>query len=96
MLTPRAAKELGQIIEKRPDWETYKETVMYEVLVEKFKDRVLCKRLLATGGAELIEGNWWHDNTWGNCSCTNCIYTEGKNLLGKTLMRVRSELRCES
>ena len=93
MLTPRGAKELGQTIKKRPDWETYKKTVMYEVLVLKFQDRVLRKRLLATGDAELIEGNWWHDNTWGNCSCVNCINIEGKNLLGKTLMLIRSQVR---
>jgi ribA/ribD-fused uncharacterized protein len=62
-LTPRAAKELGQKIPKRHDWEMVKGTVMYEVLVQKFKDRVLRKKLLATGDAELVEGNWWHDKS---------------------------------
>jgi len=92
LLNPREAKSLGQTIKKRPDWDTHKEVVMYDVLKIKFQDRVLRKRLLETGNAELIESNWWHDNTWGDCSCMNCINTEGHNLLGKTLMKIRQEL----
>jgi len=91
-LNPRESKELGQTIEKRADWETYKENVMYDVLELKFKDRVLRKRLIETGDAELIEGNWWHDNIWGNCSCVNCINIEGRNMLGKTLMLIRDQI----
>ena len=46
--------------------------------------------LLATGGEELIEGNWWHDNFFGVCTCGPCD-GKGKNNLGKILMRVREE-----
>ena len=45
-----------------------------------------------TGDAELIEGNTWHDNYWGVCSCSKCN-GRGKNRLGKLLMKVREELR---
>jgi len=89
---PGTSKKEGQLIEKRLDWETYKEVVMYEVLVLKFEDRVLRKKLIETHPMELIEGNWWHDNTWGDCTCVNCVNIEGRNLLGKTLMRVREEV----
>ena len=93
VLSPRESKELGQTIEKRSDWDMVKGSVMYEVLVEKFKDRVLRKKLLETGDAELVEGNWWHDNTWGDCICSDCIGITGVNMLGKTLMRIRKEIR---
>jgi predicted NAD-dependent protein-ADP-ribosyltransferase YbiA (DUF1768 family) len=46
----------------------------------------LRERLLATGEAELIEGNTWNDTFWGVCK------GEGQNWLGKILMEVRKEL----
>jgi predicted NAD-dependent protein-ADP-ribosyltransferase YbiA (DUF1768 family) len=58
----------------------------------KFQDPKLRAMLLATGNEELIEGNTWHDNTWGDCSCDACKDIEGKNMLGKLLMKVRDEL----
>jgi ribA/ribD-fused uncharacterized protein len=85
--SPGIAKRLGRTIALRPDWEAVKLDVMYEVLRAKFSDPDLAKRLLATGNAELIEGNWWGDRFWG-------IYLgEGENHLGKILMRIRDELR---
>ena len=47
----------------------------------------LLDKLLATGDAELVEGNTWGDQVWGVCDGV------GENHLGKTLMRIRSELR---
>jgi hypothetical protein len=43
-----------------------------------------------------LEGNNWHDNTWGNCLCDKCKGIEGKNLLGNILMQVREELCSEA
>ena len=80
-------------IQLRPDWEEVKDQVMYEVVKAKFEQNPeLKEQLLATGDAELIEGNTWHDNYWGNCSCDSCKDINGRNQLGKTLMRVRMEL----
>ena len=93
--TPGEAKRAGRQVELRSDWEKIKDQVMYDCLKEKFKDKELKEKLLATGYEELIEGTTWHDNYWGNCSCDKCKNIEGKNMLGKTLMRVREELRNE-
>ena len=42
---------------------------------------------------EYVKNKEWHDNVWGNCECERCKETEGKNLLGKALMEVRSKLK---
>jgi ribA/ribD-fused uncharacterized protein len=93
--TPGKAKRAGRQVELRSDWEKIKDQVMYDCLKEKFKIKELREKLLATGNEELIEGTTWHDNYWGNCSCEKCKNIEGKNMLGKTLMRIREELRNE-
>jgi predicted NAD-dependent protein-ADP-ribosyltransferase YbiA (DUF1768 family) len=49
----------------------------------------LRQKLITTKGKTLIEGNFWHDNTWGDCYCENCKDTKGKNLLGRSLMALR-------
>lgn len=88
--TPGEAKRLGQHVELRPDWEEVKVAIMYVLLKEKFNDSSeLAPELLATGSAELIEGNNWGDQFWGMCN------GKGENNLGKLLMRVRSELKTE-
>jgi ribA/ribD-fused uncharacterized protein len=78
----------------RSDWESVKFDIMLDVLRAKFlQNRDLAEKLLSTGDAELIEGNNWHDNLWGNCTCPKCINKAGRNCLGLALMQVRSELR---
>lgn len=54
--------------------------------------KILKKKLLETGDAELIEGNYWHDNTWGQCYCPRCKNKIGENHLGKLLMKIRESL----
>ena len=69
---------------------------MYFLVLLKFQSHEdLRNQLFATGDAELIEGNDWHDNYWGNCECPRCVSIEGQNHLGKILMRVRNNLRAE-
>lgn len=88
-LTPNRAKQLGRKVPLRPDWELVKYDVMYEVCMAKFTQNPdLLSKLLATGDAELIEGNTWGDRVWGVDLCRGY----GENHLGKILMRVRSEL----
>lgn len=89
---PAAAKRAGRKLQLRPDWESVKDDIMYELLKKKFQSDAFGYRtkLLATGDAELIEGNNHRDSYWG-------VYKGvGKNRLGQLLMRVRSELKEEA
>jgi len=90
---PGRAKRLGRKAKLRPDWEKVKFKGMEWALREKFKIKELREALLATGDAELLEGNTWHDNIWGNCWCKKCRDISGQNRLGKMLMMVREELK---
>ena len=85
-ITPGKAKKMGRKVALRPDWEQVKNDVMLALLREKFLDSTLRKKLLETGDAELVEGNWWGDVYWGVCKGV------GENHLGRLLMQVRSEL----
>lgn len=93
--TPDLAKYHGRRVELRPDWEQIKDKVMLDILRDKFSRDPNKANLLATGNRPLIEGNNWHDNYWGVCSCERCKrkYNHGRNQLGKTLMQIRDELR---
>ena len=82
--TPGRAKRAGRKVHLRADWEEIKENVMLE----------LKEKLLATGAQCLVEGNTWHDNIWGSCSCDKC-QRQGQNKLGQILMRVREQMRYE-
>lgn len=94
-LTPGQAKRMGRRVALRSDWESVKEDVMLLGLCLKFADEQLADWLLETDDEELIEGTTWHDNEWGNCSCPKCTNIEGKNKLGKLLMRVRDMIKEE-
>jgi ribA/ribD-fused uncharacterized protein len=94
--SPGLAKRLGRRINLRPDWEKIKFDVMEECLRSKFADTVLKQKLLATGDEELVEGNYWHDNTYGNCSCEKCKDIVGRNMLGNILMKLRTEFMEEN
>lgn len=66
---------------------------MEEVLRAKFKDTALQNLLRKTKGFKLIEGNLWHDNHWGSCTCKKrrVCQLPGKNILGILLMKIRDE-----
>ena len=83
------AKRNGQRVPLREDWEEVKDQIMYEVCLAKFTQHdYLSDALAATGDRELREGNGWGDVYWGVSLETG----EGRNQLGKTLMRIRAEL----
>ncbi len=85
--SPAAAKRLGRRVDLRPDWEHVKDDVMRSILQAKFTLPELRDALLATGDAELVEGNDWGDTYWG-------VYCgHGRNRLGQTLMRIRDGIR---
>ncbi len=72
----------------RRDWEQVKDEIMYHAVMAKFIQHAkLRDLLLATGNAEIVEhtrnDSYWADGGDGH----------GRNQLGKTLMRVREELR---
>lgn len=86
-LNPSEAKKLGRSIPLREDWEEIKDRVMYDIVSDKFhRNPLLAEKLIQTGEAVLVEGNNWGDTYWGMCN------DEGKNMLGKILMRVRVRL----
>lgn len=85
--TPGEAKKLGKSVKLRPDWESVKVGLMRDFVRKKFENPFLQPLLLATGDAELIEGNTWNDTFWGVCRGV------GENWLGKILMEIRQELR---
>lgn len=89
-LSAQDAKTLGKKVTIREDWDTVKDNIMYEIVKCKFTQNPdLTAKLLATKDFEIIEGNSWGDTYWGVDFKTNT----GRNQLGKTLMRVRSELQ---
>lgn len=89
MTTPGNAKRAGSRIKLRSDWEALKIPIMRQGLIEKFKDPGLRVQLNNLKGKLLIEGNVWHDNFWGDCSCSKCKNIYGENNLGKLIMGVR-------
>lgn len=86
------AKKLGRQIKLREDWEEAKVPIMKQLLIQKFTINNYRELLASTGDAELIEGNFWHDNYWGDCNCKDCQNIEGQNQLGKILMELRTIL----
>lgn len=87
--TPAIAKKLGYSCKLPADWDTKKIGIMRRLVREKFKNPLLRSMLLATEGANLVEGNTWNDRFWGVCRGS------GQNWLGKILMEVRDECRKE-
>lgn len=89
-MDPSEAKKAGRRVALRPDWERVKDQIMLDVVTAKFNAHPdLAEKLLATGDAELVEGNTWGDRYWGVDARTG----EGLNKLGKTLMAVREALK---
>lgn len=91
-LSPMKAAELGRSrrLKIKRNWDRQKENVMFEVVLAKFKQHEELKELLiSTEGAELIE-HTENDHYWGDGG-----NGEGKNKLGKILMKVRDKLRKE-
>ena len=81
------AKKFGKSVTKRDDWDEVKESIMLDLLRQKFAQDPYRQLLLATGEALLEETNFWGDTYWGVCKDI------GQNRLGVLLMQVRNELR---
>jgi ribA/ribD-fused uncharacterized protein len=88
--SPMIAARMGRDRKRplRPDWESVKDEIMLEAVRAKFtQSEELREFLLATGDAEIIE-RASNDGYWGDGGDGS-----GRNMLGKTLMLVREELR---
>lgn len=87
---PSEVKRLGKSVDLREDWDKIKLDVMLYAVRYKFSTNNLNlrKKLLATAGRHLSEGNWHKDSFWG-------VYLKdgvGENNLGRILMMVRDEI----
>lgn len=90
---PLEAQRIGRAARQLGDWATLRYTVMKEIVTAKFTHNPdLAAKLIATGNAVLIEGNTWHDQTWGHCTCDEHRDIRGDNALGACLMAVRARL----
>ena len=90
LTTAYQAKSYGKHIIIRDDYEKEKLHIMEFLLQLKFNQAHFQKLLQDTGDAELIEGNYWHDNFWGICICDHCKDKAKHNHLGKLLMKIRN------
>ena len=90
---PGQAKREGNHLSLRLDWNEVKESVMLDLLRQKFAQEPLRSMLLATGDDILQEGNYWGDIYWGVSPAGS---TRGRNRLGVLLMQVRKELKLDT
>ena len=89
-MPPSKAKRIGRQVRLREDWEQVKVGLMEEIVRAKFtQNEDLAWLLLATGDAQLVEGNTWNDTFWG----VDLRKGVGENHLGRILMKVREELK---
>ena len=88
-------KKWGRTVNLRSDWDEVKLEIMQDLVTQKFNkynDYGKYELLLGTGDQLIVEGNYWHDNFWGNCLCQKCMKIKGENHLGQILMKVREFL----
>jgi len=83
---PGEAKRFARAVRMRDDWNEIKLGVMESLLRAKFSRPDLKAKLLATGDAQIVEGNTWNDRFWGVCNGV------GANHLGRLLMELRDKL----
>lgn len=92
-LTAAEAREYGQKVTLRPNWDEVKYDYMLAIVFDKFwRNKDLQEKLLSTGDKYLEESCHWHDLYWAKCYCPK-HNGEGQNMLGKILMKVREALR---
>lgn len=91
--TPMECALMGRdrSIRIKPDWDTFRLTVMWIVLLCKFTQNEECKRALLATGDAYLEERTKNDSFWGTGS--DGAGGTGKNMLGKMLMEVRAILR---
>ena len=87
--TSSKAKTFGkEQIKQRKDWEDLKISIMKYGLEQKYNQEPFRTKLIETGDEYIQEGNTWKDTFWGVDLDTG----EGKNVLGKMIMKIRENL----
>jgi ribA/ribD-fused uncharacterized protein len=76
---------------RRDNWDERRVNIMVELLVAKFTDPEMRRKLLHTRDDYLIEGNDWGDTFWGACYENGRMV--GRNILGLILMNIRDKLK---
>lgn len=94
-ISPKQAKYRGRQVSLHPDWEEKKLMVMLQIIEGKFRFPERQQLLIDTYPHMLVEGNYWHDQYWGNCLCDNHKDIPGKNYLGKILMFYRKTCQAD-
>jgi ribA/ribD-fused uncharacterized protein len=91
--SPGLAKDMAKarVNLRRADWDAIRDDVMRTVVLAKFRQHADIKKLLlSTDNATLIEHSK-NDHYWGDGGDGT-----GKNMLGRILMEVRSQVREET
>lgn len=89
--TPGDAKRMGRELTLREDWLRIRLTIMEDLVNKKFtRYPDLMSKLAATYHCVITEGNYWHDNFWGECYCEKCTHRVKYNQLGGILMGIRN------
>ncbi len=88
----QASRNARKIFKLEQD-ENLRVEYMYKAVRAKFAaNTYLAKKLADTGETEIIEKNYWKDTLFG----VDDKSLQGANILGKTLMKVREELKDNS
>lgn len=89
----KSAKKAGHKVPLRDDWDIIKFPLMEQLVRAKFMQNVeLAHMLINISDQDIVEGNTWHDNVFGDCHCQKCVTIEGQNWLGNILMLIQGEL----
>ena len=84
-LTGQQAKALGRQVNMRPDWNTYRDKAMADVINAKFNQHPDLMQQLKAIQEPIQEDNTWKDMYWG-------VYNgQGQNKLGQILMNIRDK-----
>jgi ribA/ribD-fused uncharacterized protein len=87
-----ASKLVNAGAELTPDWHDKRIDYMRQIITLKFvANPVIGNLLVATGAQQIIEGNRWGDNFWGESPAGS---GNGQNWMGKILMETRAILAC--
>lgn len=86
-ISPIYSKNIGRKCKLRDDWYKVRIEIMYNILLKKFQQHTDIKENLLNSGLRPIIYHTKHDKFWGDGWCI-----EGKNVLGKLLIKVRNEL----